>query len=237
MSTYSITKLRKLEISLDSKRMSEALDLGMRASRDRILDLLLKSEEPLSVQALAARLGISRNAAHQQVMALEREGLVERDSAIRTRGRPSQGFRLSDSGNATFPRQYALLARELLDQLSKYLGPEELSQAMERIGTSLADSLRAGLGSDQSQRLALIAGLMRQLGYEAATVDGQDGTEIEAHNCVFHDLAFADQSICEVDLSLLRSLSGQQVVHRRCMARGERSCRFAFKPKQEPPTN
>lgn len=204
--------------------------MDMRGSRDRILDLLLRSEEPLSVQSLAASLGISRNAAHQQVMALEREGLVDRDASIRTRGRPSQGFRLSDKGNATFPRQYALLARELLDQLSKHLGPAELGQAMARIGASLADSLRAGVGSDPSQRLALIAGLMRQLGYEAATVEGKDGTEIEAHNCVFHDLAFADQSICEVDLSLLRSLSGQQVEHRRCMARGEQSCRFAFKP-------
>lgn len=215
--------------------MTQASDIDTSRSRDRILDLLLKSEAPLSVQSLAASLGISRNAAHQQVMALEREGLVERDSAIRTRGRPSQGFRLSDAGNATFPRQYALLARELLDQLSKYLGPAELSVAMERIGTSLADSLRSGLGSDPSQRLTLIASLMRQLGYEAATVDGPDGTEIEAHNCVFHDLAFADQSICEVDLSLLRSLSGKAVEHRRCMARGERSCRFAFKSKPAGP--
>jgi predicted ArsR family transcriptional regulator len=64
-------------------------------------------------------------------------------------------------------------------------------------------------------------------------VDGPDGPEIEAHNCVFHDLAKADQAICEVDLALLRSLSGKTVDHRRCMARGEGSCRFAF-GAQEP---
>jgi predicted ArsR family transcriptional regulator len=199
-------------------------------SRDRILELLLKSEEPLSVQALSAALGISRNAAHQHVIAMEREGLIERASSIRTKGRPSQGFRLSEAGNATFPRQYALLARQLLEQLAQHLGPDELRQAMERIGLSLADSLRAGVGTDPSQRLTLIASLMRQLGYESATTDGPDGMEIEAHNCVFHDLAFADRTICEVDLALLRSLSGKEVEHRRCMARGERSCRFAFKP-------
>ena len=199
-------------------------------SRDRILELLLRSEEPLSVQALSTAVGISRNAAHQHVIAMEREGLIERASSIRTKGRPSQGFRLSEAGNATFPRQYALLARQLLEQLAQHLGPEELRQAMERIGLSLADSLRAGVGTDPSQRLTLIASLMRQLGYESATIDGPDGMEIEAHNCVFHDLAFADRTICEVDLSLLRSLSGKAVEHRRCMARGERSCRFAFRP-------
>ena len=218
--------------ALNLKRMSQSPDIESTRSRDRILELMLTSDAPLSIQALAKSLGISRNAAHQQVMALEREGLVERAAAIRTKGRPSQGFRLSEAGNATFPRQYALLARQLLEQLAQHLGPEELRHAMERIGLSLADSMRAGVGTDPSQRLTLIASLMRQLGYESATVDGPDGTEIEAHNCVFHDLAFADQTICEVDLSLLRSLSGKDVEHRCCMARGERSCRFAFKPKQ-----
>jgi predicted ArsR family transcriptional regulator len=197
-------------------------------SRDRILELLLRSEGPLSVQSLAASLGISRNAAHQQVTALEREGLIERASAIRTKGRPSQGFQLSTAGKATFPRQYSLLAKQLLEELSRHLGPEELHAAMKRIGKTLAASLSAKIGANADQ--ALIAGLMRELGYESALVDTADGAEIEAHNCVFHDLAMDDPAICEVDLALLRSLSGKDVDHRRCMARGEGSCRFAFVP-------
>ncbi len=211
--------------------MSQLPDTESSRSRDRILDLMLKSEEPLSVQSLAASLGISRNAAHQQVMALEREGLLERDSAIRTRGRPSQGFRLSEAGNATFPRQYALLARQLLAELGRYLPAEEFQRAMTRIGVDLAAGLSLGGEGDDSERIRAIAGAMSELGYESATVEEGDGIEIEAHNCVFHDLAFADDTICEVDLSLLRSLSGQDVEHRRCMARGAKSCRFAFRPK------
>jgi predicted ArsR family transcriptional regulator len=194
-------------------------------SRDRILDLLLRSESPLSVQELATSVGISRNATHQQVLALEREGLIERASAIATRGRPSQGFRLSAAGRATFPRQYALLARQLLQELSRHLGPDELRQTLARIGTTLAATFSSGSRSAEDTT-ARIAGLMRELGYESRTVE--DGAEIEAHNCVFHDLAMADPSICEVDLALLRALSGKSVEHRRCMARGERSCRFAF---------
>ena len=202
-------------------------------SRDRILELLLKSEEPLNVQAVAKALGVSRNAAHQHVAAMEREGLVERAAAVPTGGRPSRGFRLSAAGKATFPRQYSLLAKQLLSELSQYLGPDALHAAMQRIGSSLADSLSSSLGGDPDE--ALIAGLMRELGYESSVVDGADGVEIEAHNCVFHDLAMADPAICEVDLALLRSLSGKQVDHRRCMARGEGSCRFAFGPRKREP--
>ena len=195
-------------------------------SRDRILEILLTSEAPLGVQALAAQLGISRNAAHQHVTAMEREGLIERDSAIRTRGRPSQGYRLSAAGKGTFPRQYALLAAQLMRELSRSLPPEQLRDAMGRIGETLASTLPKA--TDETDAAAHIAGLMRGLGYESAAVEGDGGTEIEAHNCVFHDLAMADASICEVDLALLRALSGKAVDHRRCMARGERSCRFAF---------
>ena len=192
-------------------------------SRDRILELLLKAETPLSGPALAGAIGISRNAAHQQVVALEREGLIERGSAIRTKGRPSQGYLLSAAGRATFPRQYALLARQLLGELARHLGPDDLHRALQRIGLSLADSLRAEVGDEPDS--AAIAGLMREVGYQSRA----DGDEIEAHNCVFHDLAMADPAICEVDLALLRSLTGKEVDHRRCMALGGRSCRFAFK--------
>ncbi len=201
-------------------------------SRDRILELLLRSGEPLSVQALAAALGISRNAAHQQVTGLEREGLIERATAIRTRGRPSQGFQLSTAGKATFPRQYSLLAKQLLGELSQILGPAELHLAMQRIGNSLAASLSDKVGANAGQDM--IAGLMRELGYESRVVEGTNGPEIEAHNCVFHDLAKADPSICEVDLALLRSLSGKTVDHRLCMALGAASCRFAFGERAEP---
>ena len=205
--------------------MRQTSDIELARSRDRILDLLLKSEGPMSVQKLSVELRISRNAAHQQVIALEREGLIERASAIRTKGRPSQGYRLSAAGGATFPRQYALLAKEFLVELSRHLGGEELRKAMERVGETLAGRI-AGGGEIPIVRIAEV---MAELGYESRAVEGSGGLEIEAHNCVFHDLAFAEPTICEVDLALLRALSGKSVEHRRCMARGARSCRFAFR--------
>jgi predicted ArsR family transcriptional regulator len=207
--------------------MNEMVASEAGRSRDRILELLLRSEEPLGVQTLAAALGVSRNAAHQLVAALEREGLVERAATIRTRGRPSRGFRLSAAGRATFPRQYALLASQLLAELSRHLPPDRLHETMERIGSSLAATLPA-VDAASPDSIAKIAALMRNLGYESKAVEGAEGPEIEAHNCVFHDLAMAEPAICEVDLSLLRALSGKTVEHRRCMARGEGSCRFAF---------
>jgi predicted ArsR family transcriptional regulator len=196
-------------------------------TRERILGLLLHAPSPLSIPALAAQLGISRNATHQHIGALERDGLVERAAQISTGGRPSQGFRLSAGGEERFPRQYALLARKLIGELARFLGPDALPGALARIGQEIAGELQARIAGDGEARLGEIAGLMRELGYEAH-IAGDAGDEIEAHNCVFHDLAKADPAICEVDLALLGQLSGRTIEHRRCMARGERSFRFAF---------
>jgi len=208
--------------------MASAFEPQAGGNRERILGLLLHAPGPLSIPSLATQLGISRNATHQHVNSLERDGLIERAAQISTKGRPSQGFRLSPAGEALFPRQYALLARKLIGELARLLGPDALPEALIRIGQEIAGELAPRFGAGEEVSLSDIAGLMRDLGYEAHLAGEQ---EIEAHNCVFHDLAMRDPTICAADLALLGTLSGRAVEHRRCMARGERSCRFAFGQK------
>lgn len=205
----------------------ESFDPAQSGTRGRILTLLLHASAPLSVPALAAQLGISRNATHQHVSALERDGLVERAAQLSTGGRPSQGFRLSAAGEALFPRQYSLLARKLIGELATLVGPDVLPQALARIGRDIAAEVGPRLGGCEPNAEA-IAALMRELGYEAHLAGTPEGGEIEAHNCVFHDLAMRDPTVCAIDLALLEALSGRAVEHRTCMAKGERSCRFAF---------
>lgn len=220
-------------------RMATAPDPNSGGNRERILTLLLHAPEPISIPGLAGELGISRNATHQHVVGLERDGLVERAAQISTKGRPSQGYRLSDSGRAFFPRQYAVLARKLIGELARHLGPETLPVALARIGRELAVELEPRIAAEGA-RVPSIAALMRELGYEAHVAETDEGgDEIEAHNCVFHDLAMRDDAVCAVDLALLQGLSGRKIEHRSCMARGERSCRFAFAsetpPRDDPP--
>jgi predicted ArsR family transcriptional regulator len=208
--------------------MTKPIEPSSGGTRERILSLLLHAPGPISIPGLAAQLDISRNATHQHVIALERDGLVERAAQISTRGRPSQGFRLSAAGEALFPRQYALLARKLIGELARFLGPEALPAALARIGEEIAGELAPRIAAGGEGPIPSIASLMRELGYEAHLAEVAEGEEIEAHNCVFHDLAMRDPGVCAVDLALLETLSGRTVDHRQCMARGERSCRFAF---------
>jgi predicted ArsR family transcriptional regulator len=213
--------------------MEPSPELSPGSTRQRILTLMLHAPAPLAVPALAERLGISRNATHQHVCALERDGLVERAERISTGGRPSQGFRLSEAGEALFPRQYSLLARKLIGELVAVLGPDALPAALTRIGRAIATELAVRPGDGGEATVLSIAGLMGELGYEAHLAETGPEETIEAHNCVFHDLAMRDPAICAVDLALLGTLSGRAIEHRTCMAKGERSCRFVFGRPEE----
>lgn len=70
---------------------------------------------------------------------------------------------------------------------------------------------------------------MNELAYQARCIE--DGSRIEAKNCVYHDLAHEFPEVCQFDLQLLAELMGRdftQVEHEECMARGGNACRFRF---------
>lgn len=200
-------------------------------SRRRLLQRLLHAAEPLPVDQLARGLGISRNATYQHVIALERDGLIERARISQTGGRPGQTYRLSEMGRATFPKHYALIATMLIRILRARLGAAELEALLVELGQSLAADFADGVaGLAEADRMEAIAEIMRELGYEAAAAERADGEglEIRAHNCVFHDLAREHREVCSLDIALLSRLAGKSMEHAECMVRGGQCCRFRF---------
>ncbi len=207
--------------------------------RQRILDSLLHSPEGQTIDSLRAGVGLSRNAVYQHVTALERDGLVERASISRTRGRPGQSYRLSEQGAAEFPKHYDRFGDLLLRLIKTKKGSKPLVDLLEELGRSLADDHKASLaGLDTGQRIAAVAELMCDLGYaaeidagSAAREDPEGPPQIRAYNCVFHHLAREHEEVCRFDLALLEGLLGGPVEHRECMVRGGTSCRFALLEK------
>ncbi len=199
--------------------------------RQGILRLLLEHKDGLSVDQLAARLGITRTAVREHLAGLERDRIVAlADSRPSTGGRPSRPYVLTERGHALFPKHYALLARLLIEDLAER-GEEDVEEALTAMGTRLAARMRRDVeGGTLAQRGASVARLMNGLGYEAAFRDGQEPV-IEALNCVYHDLAAGNPAICALDLALVGGLAEAEVEHRSCMARGDNACAFCLKPR------
>ena len=197
--------------------------------RQGILRLLLEHKDGLSVDQLAARLGITRTAVREHLGGLERDRIVVlAPSRPSTGGRPSRPYILTDRGHALFPKHYALLARLLIEDLAER-GEDGVGEALAAMGKRLATRMKGDVAAGTlAERGASVARLMSTLGYEAAFRDGEE-PRIEALNCVYHDLAAGNPDICALDL--VGGLADADVEHRSCMARGDNACAFCLKAK------
>ncbi|MBS3964800.1 MAG: HTH domain-containing protein [Methylomonas sp.] len=193
----------------------------------QLMTLLLDSESGLSIDELAAKLGISRNAVKQHLVVLEKRQQVFEAHLSNTGGRPARIYALTQDGIQQFPKQYAWFCNLLLDELAADLYPDAFERLMWNMGVKLATSLLpqfTGLTAIQKQQ-ALVE-LMQNLGYHAELRHEDGQAVIRASHCVYHDLALKHPALCQFDKALMATLLNAPVAQTHCMARKDCDCRF-----------
>lgn len=195
--------------------------------QEQIMTLLLNSADGLSIDEMAARMDISRNAVKQHLMGLEKLQWVKEAALNSTGGRPARSYSLTEQGLNRFPKQYAWFCNLLLDDLAAELSTEALEKMMWKMGVKLAQSLAPQFsGKNTQQKLAALVELMQSLGYHAE-LEQQDGVpSIKAVNCVYHDLAQKHPELCHFDQALIGTLLEKPVRQTHCMAKQDCVCRF-----------
>ncbi len=198
----------------------------------QILEHLLESRNGLSVDELAKALDISRTGVQQHFVVLERDGYIRKSTLNKTAGRPVTIYVITDKGNNYFPKQYAWFSELILSDLQQEIGPERFKAYMQKLGSKLADKLRGKFeGKNLNERVDELAIVMTDLGFQVK-VDMESETEspnMEAYNCIYHDLAQKHHEICAFDLALMSSLLDKEVEQLSCMAKGDCNCRFKIK--------
>lgn len=205
--------------------------------QQELLRALLDHKGGLTIDELAQRLGITRNAVRQHLTGLERDRLVESPGTRPSGGRPQRLYALSDAGRELFPRHYAWFAELLIESMRQEAEPVPLGDRLEALGRRIGGQLR-----DADAPAAAVAGRvgrlvdrMAGLGYRARAVPPGGGApdalpDVEAGNCIFHHLAARYPEVCRFDLGLMAAYAGAAVDHRECMVRGGACCRFRFEP-------
>lgn len=204
--------------------------------QQQILTLLLENKAGLSIDEVAAALGISRNAVQQHFAVLERDGCIQAGGLSKTAGRPVRSYVLTNDGINCLPKQYAWFSELLLDSLKKEMGAERFQRYLHNMGVSLSQTLKLGFeGKDLPGRVEELVKIMEQLGFHVKGNPESNGQElsIEACNCIYHDLAQKHEEICEFDRALIESLLAEKIEHRECMAKGGHVCRFCIRVSSE----
>ncbi len=195
-----------------------------------LLRHLLDSDHGLTLDQLGKLLEISRNAVTQHIAVLEKLNCIESRMLPSEGGRPSRAYTLTDAGMAMFPKQYALFSTVLLNAISEKIEGAELEKLLMTIGHNLAAPFKDRVNTS-SDKILEVTKIMEELGYEARSSLVSPSTEIIAKNCVFHDLAIENNTVCELDRSLISSLLDSKVEQQECMVKGGQSCRFCISKK------
>ena len=211
--------------------MSRLRQLG--GTQQALLRHLLRHPDGTDIESLCARLRISHNAVRQHLTALIAHGWVERAPSLPTGGRPQARFRLTGSGHELFPRNYALIASELLDAVAEKLGEDGTREMLTRLGEKLggAEPLHGACDAEIAQALAH---RLDRAGYEAIATTRGGQAQVEAFNCVFHGLARRHRHVCSFDIAFMETATGRRIEHTECIVRGGNVCRFAIAGERQP---
>lgn len=203
-------------------------------TRQRLLRQLLPAPAGLGIEDFCTRLGVSHNAVRQHLTALMARGLVARGPQHPTAGRPQARYLLTAEGRALFPRNYGAIATALVALLQARLGEEETGALMQELGTGIAATQERILAEGDEPLARALAGHLDALGYEAVAARHGRDWQVEAFNCVFHELARRHPQVCRFDIAYMEAISGRRIHHLECMVRGGHACRFRAGPPQAP---
>ncbi|MCW1410594.1 transcriptional regulator [Rhizobium sp. 1AS11] len=206
----------------------------MRQSPANRILILIKTDGPQLAAAIGDALGISGEAARQQLSKMAEEGLVEPVTVAATgRGRPRQLWHLTASGNRQFPDGHAELTANLLGTLVEQLGPAALDTVISAREGETLKRYREELSQahDLAARVEALAGIRTREGYMADCWRQADGTFMLVENhCPICAAATACAGFCRSELETFRAVLSAEVERSEHILAGARRCAYRIMP-------
>lgn len=199
---------------------------------NRIL-ILLKTEGPQLASTIGGALGISSEAARQQLTKMAEEGLVEPvTEAASGRGRPRQLWHLTVAGNQQFPDGHADLTATLLSTMVSQLGQGAVDAVISARETDTLKRYRSEIdvASDLPTRVASLASIRTREGYMADHWQEDDGSLVLMENhCPICAAASVCSGFCRSELETFRMVLGAEVEREEHILLGARRCAYRIR--------
>jgi DeoR family suf operon transcriptional repressor len=200
---------------------------GFRGLRAELL-VLLKKAQPLTAAELGAHFGLTPNALRRHLKVLEEDGVVRYQREVRGVGAPVFAYRLSEAGEAVFPRRYATVLATALEALSEEQGERAVATVLAREWDALAleaEPVLAGL--PLAERVQLVAELLTARGYMAeGEVLSDNAARLRIHNCAMCEIAERFPAVCDVEAQQLARLLDAPVARQAHRFDGCGSCAY-----------
>ncbi|KFL29658.1 transcriptional regulator [Devosia riboflavina] len=198
--------------------------------------MALKMRTGLSSSAIGEQLGITGEAARQQLLRLAQEGLVASENISSGVGRPTQSWSLTPAAQSRFPDTHAALTVQLLDLIGSTLGDAALDTIITARETLTREAYEGAVSDkpDLKGRVAALVDLRSREGYMADWNEQPDGSLLLVENhCPICAAATACQGFCRAELEVFRAVLGPDVNVERedHIVSGGRRCSYRITPE------
>ncbi|MGD8426489.1 MAG: transcriptional regulator [Balneolaceae bacterium] len=196
--------------------------------------LILKTDGPQSVKALAGEMGVTVEGARFHLLKLEKEGLVASESVAEGRGRPKQIWSLTRKGHNRFPNAHADLTVNLIEMMRETLGQNAVDDVIkaneERILSRYSEEMKEL--EDLEKRIEKLASIRSREGYMADYKKDEEGYLFVENHCPICSAAETCQGFCKAELEVFQQVLGKEASVERVehIVKGARRCAYRITP-------
>jgi len=190
----------------------------------------LRERGGASAADLAALFGLSPNAVRQQLVVLERDGLVEEHAVRRGPTKPTLEFSLTAKADTLFPQHYDKMLSAVLREVKEQFGSPAVGQIFDSIARRSVERTKERVtATDPEGKVAQLTQLLRDRGVvaEYSLIDG--GFLLQEHTCPYSGVVKEHPEVCSVIHHVIDETIGGEHEQIDSLATGGKSCTFALK--------
>ena len=196
------------------------------STRGKIVDAL-RSRGAASAFDLAAEFALSPNAIRQQLVILERDGLVVGKSVRRGKTKPTHEYSLTTQADRYFPQAYDRMLGAVLREVRINQGDAGVAQVFAGIAKRTVGKIAPALeGKSTLERLEAIADNIRASGVSVDVEEHGETIVLREHNCPYASVVSEHPECCTVIHSMLDEVISPEVKQTESLATGGAECRF-----------
>jgi predicted ArsR family transcriptional regulator len=199
------------------------------STRGRMVTLLRR--RGMTVDDLAAEVGLTNNGVRAHLATLERDGLVTQQGSVRSSsggGKPAYVYRLTPEGEALFPKAYEPVLGRLLAVLAE--GPEGSETLLREVGRRIAEERKVPDGGVRARIEEAVAAL-NDLGGLAELEEHDGGFLIRGYSCPLVAVTPDHPEVCRMAETLISVLAAEPV-REHCDREIEPRCCFEVTPTE-----
>ena len=191
----------------------------------------LRRRGTASAADLAREFGLSPNAVRQQLVVLERDGLVVEKPVRRGPTKPTLEFSLTSDADKLFPQAYDKMLDAVLREVRDQFGSPAVERIFDGLSRKAVERARQKVTAQEpEQRVAQLTQMLRDSGVvaEYSLIDG--GYALHEHNCPYSGVVKEHPEMCQVIHHVIDETIGGEHVQTESLAQGGKECRFEMKP-------